>query len=52
MDKNVLITDPKKVANTCNVYFSSIAKELQNKIYDNGKDFSIYLKIETKIIFL
>ena len=43
MDKNVLITEPKKVANVFNDYFSSIAKELQDKIYDNGQDFSIYL---------
>ena len=44
MDNNILITEPKKVANIFNDYFSSIAKKLQNNIYDNGQDFKMYLE--------
>ena len=43
MDKDILITEPKKVANTFNNYFSSVAKELQNNIFGNGQDFNMYL---------
>ena len=43
MDKNVLITEPKKVANLFNDYFSTIAKKLQENIHHNGQDFNMYL---------
>ena len=42
--KKELISDPKIVAETFNNYFSTIASELQDKIYYFGKDFSTYLK--------
>ena len=42
--KNELICDPKVVAETFNNYFSTIASELQGKIYHFGKDFSSYLR--------
>ena len=42
--KNELISDPKKVADEFNTYFSTIASNLQDKIKYFGKDFSIYLK--------
>ena len=43
MDKNVLITEPKKVANIFNNYFSPIAMKLQETTDDNGEDFNMYL---------
>ena len=43
MDKNVLITEPKKVANILNNYFSSFAMELQETIHENGEVFNMYL---------
>ena len=41
---NNLITDPKKVADSFNDYFSSIADNLQKKIRNHGKHFTEYLK--------
>ena len=41
---NTLITDPKKIANTFNKYFSSVGSSLQNKIHHHGKDFKHYLQ--------
>ena len=43
---NKLISEPKKVADTYNDYFSSIATELQNNIHHHGKNFSFFLKEE------
>ncbi len=39
---NELITDPMEIANSFNNYFSSIAEELQGKIFQ-GHDFTTYL---------
>ena len=44
LTKKGLISQPKEIANTFNVYFSTIAKELQGKIYHRGHDFNLYLK--------
>ena len=43
IDKEIT-NDPKKIANEFNKYFSSIASQLQNKIYKEGCDFSKYLE--------
>ena len=48
---NKIITDPKKVANTFNDYFSTIASNLQKKIHHHGKDFSNFLKNPNPITF-
>ena len=44
LTKKGLISQPNDIANTFNVYFSTIAKELQGKIYHCGHDFNLYLK--------
>ena len=44
LENNEIISDPFKVANSFNKYFSSIASELQGKIYHHGLDFNTYLK--------
>ena len=41
---NKLISEPVEVANKFNEYFSTIAENLQAKIYDTGTDFHQYLK--------
>ena len=41
---NKLNSEPVEVANKFNEYFSTIAKNLQAKIYDTGTDFHQYLK--------
>ena len=41
---NKLISDPVKVANKVNEYFSTIAENLQSNIYQTGTDFHQYLK--------
>ena len=48
MVNNELISDPKEIANTFNNYFSTIAKDLQGKIYHNGQDFTKYLTNRNK----
>ena len=40
---NKLISDPVEVANKFKEYFSTIAENLQSKIYDTGTDFFQYL---------
>ena len=39
-----LTTEPKEIANAFNKYFSTIASDLQGKIYHHGQDFTIFLK--------
>ena len=51
MDKNVLITEPKKVANLFNGYFSTIAEKLQRNIHANNEDFNIYLNNRNEYSF-
>ena len=51
MDKNVLITEPKKVANLFNDYFSTIAEKLQRNIHANNEDFNIYLNNRNEYSF-
>ena len=41
---NKLISEPVEVANKFNEYFSTIAENLQAKIYDTGTDFHQYLR--------
>ena len=41
--KNKLISDHKKVAETFNNYFSSVASKLQGRIHHYGQDYSSYL---------
>ena len=48
---NKTITDPKKVSNTFNDYFSTIASNLQKKIHYYGKDFSKFLKDPNPVSF-
>ena len=43
VDKEIC-TDPLKIANAFNKYFSSVANKLQAKIYPTNQDFSTYLK--------
>ena len=40
---NELINEPNKIANEFNKYFSTIAINLQSKIYHHGQDFTKYL---------
>ena len=40
---NQLVTDPKEVGNQFNQHFTSIATKLQEKIHNNGQDFTKYL---------
>ena len=40
---NELINEPNKIANEFNNYFSTIAINLQSKIYHHGQDFTKYL---------
>ena len=44
MHNNEILSDPKKVADSFNEYFSSIAGELQGKIHHANQDFNKYLK--------
>ena len=46
-----IITEPKKVADTFNNYFSNIASNLQNKIHYHGKDFSKFLTEPNPVTF-
>ena len=48
---NKIITEPKKVAETFNDYFSTIASNLQKKIHHHGKDFTKFLKNENPVNF-
>ena len=48
---NKIITEPKKVADTFNNYFSNIASNLQNKIHYHGKDFSKFLTEPNPVTF-
>ena len=41
---NELITEPKDIANAFNNYFSTIASDLQGKIYHHGQDFTKFLE--------
>ena len=34
-------TEPKEIANAFNKYFSTIASDLQGKIYHHGQDFTL-----------
>ena len=43
MVKNILSADPFQIANEFNEYFSTVADNLQAKIYHTGSDFSRYL---------
>ena len=43
-----LISYPKESANTFNNYLSTIAKDLQGKIYHNSQDFTKYLRTRNK----
>ena len=49
---NEISTDPKKIANSFNKYFSSIAGKLQAKIYSTIQDFSTYLGDRNEYSFL
>ena len=42
-----LTTDPLKIADEFNIYFSSIAGKLQKSIYTQDKDFNDYLSNKT-----
>ena len=42
---NTLITDPKKIANTFNKYFSSVGSSLQNKIHHQYQAQIIFTQI-------
>ena len=48
---NRVNSDPTKIANTFNNYFSSIAGNLQGEIYHNGQDFNNYLKYSNEYNF-
>ena len=41
---NNISSDPTEIANSFDNYFSSVASKLRGKIYQNGKDFTHYLK--------
>ena len=43
MDNNDKISDPTAISNHFNKYFSNIGRELQGKIFQNGKHYSEYL---------
>ena len=48
---NELITDPSKVANEFNNYFSNIAGKLQATIHSQGHDFKDYLNNKSEHCF-
>ena len=48
---NELITDPIRVANEYNNYFSNIAGKLQASIYSQGQDFNDYLHKKSERCF-
>jgi hypothetical protein len=48
---NDLITDPTKIANEFNNYFSKIAGKLQSSIHSQGQDFNEYLQNKSECSF-